>query len=1020
MPQVQPNTDNIIDFGFDVEVDIYARTIKFSTATLTNFNLSGADNVLGIAFHVEDSQGLQLMTVDWDDPHIEPAEDEDEYILDLSSSPLNFLFQNYKITGYIKDEDGTIYQTAEIYKNICQPLGVTESGYVPGEFEVKADCINNVLMVKEYTPFVYNNKSPDVVTKVGTLSYPSGTIAAVAFTSTPFSNNIVYTGQYRINNTTEAKYDMGDNVYVIVSYITNQPFPVTCGNFIGDITCCLTEVYNIYQKNCENATGQAALVKYNSVTPLVLNGLIKQINGQDASKEVAEIKKILNCDCGKTSLRQNEQEPTNPSVYSIVLVGVGGTTIGDPVITGNTKTFSVVSNSYVVAKGDIGDLAFTITPQTAGNVVTYKITFNYGIMAGSILTAIAADPTLVNQLNALITASSSILGLDGRCVIDLTKATYAVSQTVTGSTLLANLVINGTPYTAPGSLFANNATAVSNWLNSLALGNFNAIVASGILTIISVDNTNTVSTISFTTPNVTKQFTSTNATLVQVLQALVDYMCDLTAFQMQLGYALTLCSFDYNGYVTQTSYGVEHKQSDFNSGVASSICLIVNRINTLTGITCDKIKALFIDRPDGSFAASDRLYGTLGGDCAGLTDLQIGTLVIAAIEKYAALKEAWNAIDFNATSSSCPEISDINVSINSGNIAIYGVTFATATLSSKYITIKYRVNGTLAWSVAASNLLVFSNGNVAINSPFLISAGIAPGETYDIQAINNCGGVGFVKQITTPTSSVYEDDYLVDSSIYTICGETPVTLYSSVPFGPGAIMYSDIGLTTPLTGYTYITKPGSSIHAINTSTGVVGIDTGSSCNNGISGTYILGNDTGTICGLGPVTLYTDGAFAIGKILYVDESLVTPQTAFSYVVHDNQIYNKSNVTGEVLSSTGLACSGSLGTLVSSNCGFGNSISQIRFNGNVVGVSGGYPVNEGSTRSMTISAPALGGTLAIDITGHTGGTNSRIEIYDSNNNFSCTPIGANGTYNFANVDIIEGDAFTITIMCAGNCP
>lgn len=906
MPQIPVNSTNIGTFKFSASVDLYNRSILFDTSE-TTYNGSGIDNVAGIAFSLVDSQGLELMGVDWDNPQIVPSTDE-TYELDLTSSPINFLFQPYKIIGYIKDQDGTVYNTTEVLKKVCQPAGINESGYVAGDFEVIPDCINNTLTVKEFTVLTYDNKTASTVTKSGTLSYPTGTIAPVAFTGTPFYNNELYTGEYRIVNTTVATYDLGDDIFVLVTYLTNQPFPVTCSNFIGDITCCLTDVYNQYLKNCENSIGQAALQKYNSVLPSILNGLVKQINGQDASVEVALIKKQLNCNCGGSSLRQNEGSPTNPAIYSILLNGVGGTTVGSPTITGNTKTYNIASKTYVVAKGDTGDLAYTITQDTSvTNVVTYKITFNYDTMATYILNAITNDPTLLNQLNNLVTGTGgSIVGLDGKCVIDLSTSDYSVSQAVNNSTLITNIVINGTNYAAPGSLFANNASTVASWLNSLTLGTFSAVVAGGVLTIQSVGNANVISTITFTTPNIVKLFSATNATLVQVLQGIIDYICDITALQVKLGNNLALCTFDYNGAIVSTNYQSTNALSVFNAGVASAICNLANQIFTLTGITCVKLRALFVDNTSALFSgATARIFGMdQNGNCVAFTPEQIGLAIMNSINTYSNVKDIFCNIDCGVPGS-CPDISNTNLAMSGANIGVYGLTWATSTLATQTVTVKYKLASSSTWLTATSSLLILPNGSISGTTPYLIT-GVTAGTTYDVWIQNNCGGAGFVKQITTPTGSVYPAAYFLDNIIYDICGAGTTTLYSSQPFGVGVFMFTDIGMTIPVTGYTFITIAGQNIFTISSGTGQVLSDTGSACSTGTAGSYQLGNSTATICASSPVTLYTSGAFAVGKILYTDAALTTPQTGFSYVVYASTIYNVNSITGAVTSTTGLNC------------------------------------------------------------------------------------------------------------------
>lgn len=914
MPQISVGSTNIDIFRFSATFDIYNRRVIFN-AGLTTYNGSSGNGlfaVLGASFSLEDQDGVVLAEIDFSDAskYIVPSVTQ-EFIVDLSSLSFPFLFQRYKISGAIKDADGTIYTTVPVYKKVCQPTNLNESGYVPGVFQVTANCPDNVLTVKEVTNLVYNNLEPDgAPSKTGVLSYPTGTISPVPFTGTPFQNNAIWTGEYRIACTTVASYDFLDDVYVLVTYLTNNVFNITCQNRIADLICCMVELQSTYLKNCDNAVGKNAQQQLMDVNIPFMIGLTKEINGQDASVEAALIRKTLKCDCGATSVRQNEFTPINPAVTSIVITGVGGSTVGAPTVNGNTKTYTVVSNIYQVVKGNTGDLAFTISIDTSVQyMVKYKITFNYEQMASYILTAISNNPTLVTQLNSLISAGSNVdlSGLNGKCVIDLSVINYVMSQSITGATKIVTLNTTTAAFAAPANLFASSAATVQAWLNGLGVGTFTVVVASNVITIISLNNSFNLSTIEFSSPALTVAFASTSATLLSVLQAIIDYLCALTALQSQLGATLTLWQIDYNGQPISQSFTPSQSQAAYNQAVADSIYNLVQRIYLLTGITCAKIAAIFVDNPSGVFGANDRLYGTLGGTCAGLSDKQIASLVIAAVGKYSDVKAAWCAIDC-AAPGTCPDVSAINLAMSGSNIGVYGLSWSAAPIASQTVTVKYRVSGTTAWTVATNALLIFPNGNISGTTPFVIG-GVSVGTTYDVNITNNCGGVGFTQQITTPTGTVYSGSFLLSAQVYTICGNGPTTLYSNAPFAPGVAMYTDIGLTTLVTGFNFIASSGDGeIFAIGTGTGIVGATTGTSCTSGTAGSYRLDNSTATICAGSPVTLYTNGAFAVGKVLYTDSALTTPQTGYSYVADNStgQVYNLNNATGAVGAATGLSC------------------------------------------------------------------------------------------------------------------
>lgn len=112
---------------------------------------------------------------------------------------------------------------------------------------------------------------------------------------------------------------------------------------------------------------------------------------------------------------------------------------------------------------------------------------------------------------------------------------------------------------------------------------------------------------------------------------------------------------------------------------------------------------------------------------------------------------------------------------------------------------------------------------------------------------------------------------------------------------------------------------------------------------------------------------------------------------------------------------------LGTISVANCSHGNKIAEIRFNSEIIPVGSDYPVSEGADDTGAVANFALNGILEIDISDHDGaGTNTRIEVTDSNANTSCQPITGNATYTFTLFDIVEGQDFTIAIVCGGTCP
>lgn len=594
MPQITINSTNIDEFGYSAVFNPYNQTILFDTSELTTYSDesgTGALYVAGIAFSVIDQEGVVLASVDWDDPQIQPALSETEYTLDLSSVGIDFFFQTYKIIGYIKDGNGTVYQTSQFNKKICQPIGITSGGYVDGVFQITANCPDNILTVKEITKLVYNNLEPDETVKEGVLTYPSGTISPVDFTGTPFVNDVIWTGQYRINCETVSTYDIGDDFYVDITYLTDNCFDITCSNKLQGILCCIVDLQKTKVANCNNAIGERAAQQEAQISMSLFIATAKEMSGQDASAEVEYIRKTLNCKCGGKSIIQNEFTPINPFVTNIVLTGVGGTSISTPTVNGNTKTYNIQSNVYQVVKSNTLDTAFSITLNTAtANTVKYVIAFNYQVLASTILTKIGNDSGLLTQFNSLVDITNfyvDLTNLNGSCIIDLSSINYFLSLKVpSASSTIVSILINGTTYTSPSPVIVSDSTSIETWLNSLGLGTFDTSFSNGTsgayINILTVGNANVVTSAVFNIGAATTVlFQKTNKSIIAFLQAIVDYICELSDLQVALSSPITICYVDYNGETVTTTYpALTTSQAVFNEQIAYAICQSVARINT--------------------------------------------------------------------------------------------------------------------------------------------------------------------------------------------------------------------------------------------------------------------------------------------------------------------------------------------------------------------------------------------------------------------------------------------------------
>lgn len=257
----------------------------------------------------------------------------------------------------------------------------------------------------------------------------------------------------------------------------------------------------------------------------------------------------------------------------------------------------------------------------------------------------------------------------------------------------------------------------------------------------------------------------------------------------------------------------------------------------------------------------------------------------------------------------CPYISFANIAVKGDGFALYSVKWASVPLEKQLLLVQYRVDGDVTWINVSTNLNVDIFGNISNDSLLTILETAVRGEVYEVRFVNQCGSLEYIQKFTYP-AIVYSNTCLVDSFLYLICGNDPVTLFSSEPFAVGVTMYEDIGLTTPVTGYSFIDYNGEHIFGINTGTGIVEADTTYNCSP-YSFSALLSNSTGTVCAAIPITVYSNvPSPVVGDFLYTDAPLSTALTGYTFLVFAgaNEKYNINTSTGEILSLEGTSCSG----------------------------------------------------------------------------------------------------------------
>lgn len=257
----------------------------------------------------------------------------------------------------------------------------------------------------------------------------------------------------------------------------------------------------------------------------------------------------------------------------------------------------------------------------------------------------------------------------------------------------------------------------------------------------------------------------------------------------------------------------------------------------------------------------------------------------------------------------CPYITSANIALRGGGFALYSLKWAENPIGKQLVLVQYRKYGDLVWINVSTNLQVDEFGNLMTATSLVILAVPLANTVYEVKLANQCGSIEYIQQFTFP-KQIYTNLCLIDNYLYNICGTNPVPLFSSAPFDVGVVMYSDVGLSTPQTGYLYIDYNGSTIFGFNAATGAVQAATGYTCTP-YSFLVLLSNATATVCAAVPTTVYSN-VFepTTGDILYSSPALYTPLTGYTFLAfQDSKVkYNLNTGTGQIGGEVGTSCSG----------------------------------------------------------------------------------------------------------------
>jgi hypothetical protein len=386
--------------------------------------------------------------------------------------------------------------------------------------------------------------------------------------------------------------------------------------------------------------------------------VLKEKLGIDATENVEAIKKIIACDCNcNPELITSQALPGVGGSTPLQIQGAGGTIVTSEVA-GSTLNYTVSSKVVQVTK-DADDLNFTISKSESQYGVVYDIAFNYSKLSETILNTIASDAELTNLIKLIVGATGAGIdlgGLNSTCVISIGNCSYLLVEPNNALKNIISITIDGVVFNAPSSLSLSSTSAISTWLNSLNKGNFVVSFDSGSnsVSISSSANISVVTSFVMTSGGTTinRLFSRSCVGLVEFLNAITSYICDLDASKIKLGLAnKKLCTLNQAGEPIQIPLSANQPLSEIVSGLLDAQCLLISRLNSVA-ISCSSMKALFTSS-SAPIQPTDGLYGTKSSNCAIIPFPELAQVLLNQVGASPALQSALCALVANCTTSPC-------------------------------------------------------------------------------------------------------------------------------------------------------------------------------------------------------------------------------------------------------------------------------------------------------------------------------------------------------------------------------
>lgn len=311
---------------------------------------------------------------------------------------------NYIIALQLTDADGTTYTVTKTV-NVCSYAESKKN--CEGLISAVGNCQDGKLVIGIADPPPFRGVYYQSRTLTGTVDYPTASgVAQLAFTVPSFSIQL-YEGVYKISVTYCATYNMGDNIFIALGQNVVVEKDIKC---VLDYTCIyprLEQLNNELDSNCSERQREKTTAIILDALRLITTANIAINAGEDPSKYIVELEKLLGCSC---SCDCNNLPIINNSPSTDIVVegcNVGSSTVG------LTTVYTINNYSYIVEVNPAQSYISISAPEQDGCAMTQVISLNIANVYAGIKTQIS-NTTEYNYWASVI--NNPLSDVDGTCL----------------------------------------------------------------------------------------------------------------------------------------------------------------------------------------------------------------------------------------------------------------------------------------------------------------------------------------------------------------------------------------------------------------------------------------------------------------------------------------------------------------------------------------------------------------------------------------------------------------------------